>query len=734
MKRLSKKSKYFSIIIILIASGITIPIILLIVLNPAPTSYALVLKVGHYENEPKIYTDEAGNRVGLFPELLEHIAKQENWKLEWVPGTWAECLARLNESEINIMVDVAYSDKRAESYDFNQVEVLNNWGIIYKRTGEIVDSFEDLEGKNVATMNQSIHTIGDEGIINLTKKWGVNCTFIILENYQKVLEKVDSGGAEIGVVNRLYGIINEDKYNIERTSILFNPSRLMFAFDANASINQEIIPIIDKHLLALKEDTNSIYYYLVNKYITGYASLIMPDWVFPTIIVAIILIVTLSSASFALNRMVSKRTTELKHQSDFEQLISDISTAFVGQTANLDESIIKALKRIVNFTNTDTGYILQFSIDKSYFNMTHFWKRKKIAFSKEDFQQIPVSQIHYWIEKLTKQEVIAVSSVEELSKEANNEKRFLSSLGIKSIVDVPMSYEGKLVGFMGISSVMETRDWSKEEINLINITGQVISSAMALQKAYDELELKVDERTRELSDANERLQELDHLKSMFIASMSHELRTPLTSIIGFSKTLIKRRVGEINDEQEKQLDIILNNANHLLEMITDIIDVSKIEAGIINITKGRYDLVEELMNLKESFIKIALKKGIEIQIDLPEKLFLFNDKRRINQILMNLIGNALKFTDEGKVIIKVLQSKDFIDISVEDTGVGIKEKDLNKLFKPFSRIVEAEKFKEGTGLGLHVSKKLAKLLEGDISVESKYGKGSTFTLSLSLKE
>ena len=230
------------------------------------------------------------------------------------------------------------------------------------------------------------------------------------------------------------------------------------------------------------------------------------------------------------------------------------------------------------------------------------------------------------------------------------------------------------------------------------------------------------------------MKELDSMKSIFLATISHELRTPLTSIIGFTRMILKGRVGEINEDQEKQLNIILNSANHLNELIADAIDVSKIEANKIDIRKDKYNLVEELMSLKETFNIAIEKKGLEFLIDTPEILIINNDKKRINQILVNLIGNAIKFTEEGKIFLKIQKSNGNVEISVKDTGPGIKKEDLDKLFKAFSRIVEPGKFKEGTGLGLYLSKKLANLLEGDLFVESEFGKGSTFTLSIKLDE
>ncbi len=230
------------------------------------------------------------------------------------------------------------------------------------------------------------------------------------------------------------------------------------------------------------------------------------------------------------------------------------------------------------------------------------------------------------------------------------------------------------------------------------------------------------------------MKELDRLKSIFLASMTHELRTPLTSILGFTRMILKGQVGEINEEQRKQLKIILNSANHLHELINDAIDISKIEANKLFTRKVKYNLVEEIQNLKEIFNIAIDKKGLEFFIVAPEFLTIHNDKKRINQILVNLIGNAIKFTEEGKISITIQKSNENVEISVKDTGLGIKKEDLEKLFKPFSRIIVPGKLKEGTGLGLYLSQKLANLLGGKLFVESEFGKGSTFKLSLKLDE
>jgi len=247
------------------------------------------------------------------------------------------------------------------------------------------------------------------------------------------------------------------------------------------------------------------------------------------------------------------------------------------------------------------------------------------------------------------------------------------------------------------------------------------------------LEKRVVERTEELEQANLKLQELDRLKSMFIASMSHELRTPLNSIIGFTGIMLQEMSGEISKEQRKQLTMVKNSANHLLALINDIIDVSKVEAGKVELVIEEFDLIALVEEVRDSFNVAAAEKGFKVSLKIPETLVIESDERRTKQVIVNLIGNAVKFTDEGEIEINVTKKDRMAELSVKDTGIGIREEDMGKLFKAFSQITTRGRLEEGTGLGLYLSKKITDLLGGDIKAESEFGKGSVFTLTLPLK-
>ncbi len=239
----------------------------------------------------------------------------------------------------------------------------------------------------------------------------------------------------------------------------------------------------------------------------------------------------------------------------------------------------------------------------------------------------------------------------------------------------------------------------------------------------------------QLEQGNIRLQELDRLKSVFLASTSHELRTPRNSIIGFTGIILQGMSGEVNEEQRKQLTMVKNSASHLLSLINDVLDISKIEAGKVELSLEEFSFDGAVREVVENFSPTASEKGLEFMAEVPEGITLFSDRRRVKQVLLNLVSNAVKFTDQGSVKITArVPEDDNLEIRVIDMGIGIKTEDMKKLFLPFQQIdVSLTKKHEGTGLGLYHAKKLAVLLAGDISAKSEYGKGSEFTFTIPIR-
>lgn len=271
----------------------------------------------------------------------------------------------------------------------------------------------------------------------------------------------------------------------------------------------------------------------------------------------------------------------------------------------------------------------------------------------------------------------------------------------------------------------------KHRDHLEELVKERTSELQENQQALINIVEDLNQKTEELEQANIRLKEVDRLKSMFIASMSHELRTPLNSVIGFSSVLFNEWAGHLSEEQKGLLSKIYRSGKHLLSLINDVIDVSKIEAGMIDVHLEEFDLHDLIIETVDLMKKDIADKHLELKVDAIH-LAMHTDRRRLFQSILNLLSNAVKFTMEGTITVSTALQSGFIEISVEDTGIGIKEEDMPRLFGSFVRLDSPLRATvPGTGIGLYLTKKLVtELLKGAIFVESRYGEGSKFTLKM----
>ena len=240
-------------------------------------------------------------------------------------------------------------------------------------------------------------------------------------------------------------------------------------------------------------------------------------------------------------------------------------------------------------------------------------------------------------------------------------------------------------------------------------------------------------RTRELAEKSAELEVASKHKSEFLANMSHELRTPLNAIVGFSQVLKEKLFGEVNEKQDEYLDDILSSSNHLLELINDILDLSKVEAGQVELERRLFSLREALERGVVMVRERALRNGVELSLDLDAQVDLVEgDERRIQQVVFNLLSNAVKFTPSGgRVDVSTATENGEVRVAVRDTGPGISPDDQARIFEEFQQARDTNGERpEGTGLGLALSRSLVELHGGRIWVESEPGKGSTFTFTL----
>jgi signal transduction histidine kinase len=292
--------------------------------------------------------------------------------------------------------------------------------------------------------------------------------------------------------------------------------------------------------------------------------------------------------------------------------------------------------------------------------------------------------------------------------------------GFRSFISVPLVVGADAIGTLN-QYLAEPHEFSAAEINMLTGVCRLVCVAIERAHLYEALKKQ-----------HETAQQVSEKKSRFLAAVSHELRAPMTAIVGFTDLLLKQIPGPLNDDQRRQLRLLASSAQHLLLLIADVLDVSKIEAGRMECVLARVDTARVVGEALDMMGPLAEAKGLTLEWQPPAPpIALSCDAQRCKQVLVNLLSNAIKFTTRGRIRVEARRAARQARISVSDTGIGVKTEDLPLLFEEFQQVGTplASVFR-GSGLGLSLSRELARLMGGDIEVQSVFGQGSTFTLVL----
>ena len=351
-----------------------------------------------------------------------------------------------------------------------------------------------------------------------------------------------------------------------------------------------------------------------------------------------------------------------------------------------------------------------------------------IAKGRRGLKPIAASQSFLaWLEK--KDRVVLASFVGgDPEVQAFNEEVHAYFDETEALLVVPFVISGRMIGLLNLGKKENLRRYSAGEIHFLSQLKSPVTIALSNSLQFE----NITRLYQQMQHQNERLQELDRLKSQFLANTSHELRTPLNGILGLVEAILDGADGLVNDEQTRHLRMILESGAGLKELINNLLELSRLESGQLRLDIKRFNIanvIDAVMALLEG---VARKKNVKLLRELPADLSdVYGDPEKIQRVLINLIGNALKFTEKGAVTVRVTDAGGHLQVEVQDTGIGISEKDLKVIFERFRQADGGDtRNYEGTGLGLSIAREIVRLHGGDIQVSSRVGQGSLFAFAL----
>jgi PAS domain S-box-containing protein len=419
-----------------------------------------------------------------------------------------------------------------------------------------------------------------------------------------------------------------------------------------------------------------------------------------------------------------------KRRIDFIEFISQVSSDFINLPLfEIDAAIERALQFAARSSKVERGYILLLNEESNKLELAYEWYDETVLPRKGLYSYFESAYSQDLVESLGQGKLIKLQRSEIIpTAQSRMSNEMLDLLEVKSLIYIPFSIHEKNVGYIGFDATAQQIDWTEEFVNIFKLTGQIVANAIHRKK--DELEL-----TR----AKEKAEESDKLKTAFLASMSHEIRTPMNHIMGFLELLNFTELDQA--ERQEFLNIIRASGDNLLRLIDDIIDIAKIESHQVELEETTISIQKFLNDIfvtYQDLIAVDEKSGIEIALDIADEqppAEIITDPQRLQQVLNNLLVNAIKFTNKGKITLGCkLQSNNRLLFFVSDTGIGIPKEKLGSIFERFRQLDYGyTRSFGGTGLGLAISKGLIEVLGGEIWVESEINAGSTFFFTIPYK-
>ncbi len=418
---------------------------------------------------------------------------------------------------------------------------------------------------------------------------------------------------------------------------------------------------------------------------------------------------------------LQSRTQELAHSVEQLRSLAEVSQA-VNSTLDLQQVLDTVVAHAVQLSSANGGVLYEFNETTG-----EFGPRATYGFPQDLVETLLATPLHMGDgatgRAAAERAPVQIPDLRVEGAYSGPLQKATIQTGARAVLAVPLLREARIVGSLVVSR-NSPGDFPPEVVDLLQTFAA--QSTLAIQNAR--LFREIEQKSQELQIASQH-------KSQFLANMSHELRTPLNAILGYTELIVDQIYGKVPDKIRDVLERVQKSGRHLLGLINDVLDLSKIEAGQLSLSLSDYSFQDAVQSVVTSVESLAKEKGLRLTADVASALPVGRgDERRIVQVLLNLVGNAIKFTDTGEVGIRVKRSEDAFLVAVSDTGPGIPESQFQNIFEEFQQIDNSStRTKGGSGLGLAIARKIIEMHGGSIWVESTVGKGSTFTFRLPVR-
>jgi len=754
------------------------------------------VRVGVYANKPLVYKNEQGLFQGLAIDVLRSAAEQNDWQLEFVEGTWAQCLQRLKEGRIDLQVAIADSPNRRKLYEFTTTPLITNWGRVYSQEHSSFDSLLDLQNKTIGVIEGDIHaTI----FADLLKKFDLQVTLKSVADYDSVFQAIADKIVDAGVVNRMYAMQNANRFAVLQTPMIFNPIRVCYAVPLGK--NRSLLSTLNTHMIELKNDPDSIYYQSLERWFDQEQKFRIPVWLSNTLIILSVLLVLFFIILMVLKRQIAVKTEALNESRKRYQTLFSRSTDAIF-VSNMKGEIIDANHeacRSLGYTLDELRELTLPQVDGTAVEEKHVevvWSQLdggktatiESVHIRKDGSCFPV-EVHIGkVEVLGKSAVLGIArditdrkQIEQerdqaLQKLASERERL--SITLRSIGDGVIATDEKgIIVFINRITELLT-GWPEDEAigHPIQEVFHIINEKTG--KRCENPVRKIFEQERIVGFANHTVLIARDGTRRNITDSCAPIRDRDSNIIGtvlvFQDVTLEKKTEEelIKIKKLESIGIlaggIAHDFNNILSAIlgninlaNQYLDVSSKAKPLLEeaekATTRAKDLTQQLLTfskggmpikkiehlseiIRESADLILHGTNVVCEYQIPDDLWMVEvDRGQIGQVIQNLVINSCQAMVEGGVItiscsnveneneeiFQGLYHGKYVKIVLRDTGIGIPEQMLDKIFDPYFSTKQ-----EGSGLGLAITHAIINKHDGYIQVDSQAGRGTTFTFYL----